>query len=70
MTSMPFFSFPLPKGPCDAATTCNGHGSCSNDGDCKCDNGFYTKNCSGKLFLNCPIIKILFEILNTYLSIY
>ena len=60
MTSMPFFSFPLPKVPCDAATTCNGHGSCTNDGDCICDNGFYATNCSGKPSLNCLIIEMVF----------
>ena len=61
---MQFFFFPLPKVPCDANTTCSGHGSCTNDGDCKCDSGFYTTNCSGKVYLNYPIIKIFFEILN------
>ena len=57
--------FPLPKVQCDATTTCSGHGSCTNDGDCKCDNGFYAADCSGKLSLNYSIIKIFFEILNT-----
>ena len=63
---MPFFFFPLPKVPCNATTTCNGHGSCTNDGDCNCDNGFYAANCSGKLSLNYPIIKIFFEIINGF----
>ena len=57
--------FPLPKVPCNATTTCSDHGSCTNDGNCQCDNGFYTANCSGKLSLNYSIIKIFFEILNT-----
>ena len=39
------FYFPLIKVLCDATTTCNGHGSCTNDGDCICDNGFYAANC-------------------------
>ena len=56
--------FPLPKVQCDATTTCSGHGTCTNDGDCKCDNGFYTADCSGKLSLNYSIIKIFFGILN------
>ena len=54
------FFFPLPKVQCDATTTCSGHGSCTNDGDCKCDNGFYTADCSGILSFNDPIIKIFF----------
>ena len=49
---MPFSFFPVPKVPCDATTTCNGHGSCTYDGDCQCDDGFYAANCSGKLSLN------------------
>ena len=61
---MSFFYFTLTKDPCDANTTCNGHGSCTNDGDCICDNGFYAANCSGKLSLNCLIIEMFFEILN------
>ena len=47
--SVTFFFFPLLKVPCDDTNTCNGHGSCTYDGDCKCDNGFYAANCSGKL---------------------
>ena len=46
---MAFFYFPLTKVPCDATTTCNGHGSCTNDGDCECDIGHYTEDCSSKL---------------------
>ena len=61
---MSFFYFPLTKVPCDATTTCNGHGSCTNDGDCECDSGFYAVNCSGKLSFNRSTIKIFFEILN------
>ena len=56
--------FPLPKVPCNATTTCSDHGSCTNDGNCQCDNGFFTANCSGKLSLNYSIIKIFFGILN------
>ena len=44
---MTFFFFPLFKVPCNATTTCSGHGSCSIDGDCKCDSGFFAANCSG-----------------------
>ena len=51
---MPFFFFHLPKVPCDAATTCNGHGTCTDDGDCKCDDSFYEADCSGKFSLKCP----------------
>ena len=57
-----FLFFHLPKVTCDATTTCSGHGSCSIDGDCKCDSGFFAANCSGKLYLNFPIIQIFFEI--------
>ena len=57
--------FPLPKVPCNATTTCSDHGSCTNDGYCQCDDGFYAASCSGKLSLNYSIIKIFFEILNT-----
>ena len=57
---IPFFIFPLPKVPCNAATTCNGHGSCTNDGYCQCNDGFYAADCSGKLSLNYSIIKIFF----------
>ena len=60
--------FPLPKVPCDATTTCNGHGSCTNDGGCKCDNGFYAADCSGILSLNDPIIKLFFWILNCFIK--
>ena len=67
---MPFFFFPLPKVPCDATTTCNGHGSCTDEGNCKCDNGFYAANCSGKLSLNCTIIQMFFEILNALFWIF
>ena len=49
------------KVPCNATITCNGHGSCTDDGDCKCDNGFYTADCSGILSLDDPIIKTFFE---------
>ena len=67
---MPFFSFPLPIVPCDAATTCNGHGSCSNDGHCQCDDGFYAANCSGKLFLNCRSSKYFLKFkIHTFLFI-
>ena len=48
---MPFFIFPLPKVPCDATTTCNSHGNCTNKGDCECDDGFYAADCSGKISL-------------------
>ena len=61
---MPFSFFTLPKVPCDAATTCNGHGSCTNDGDCQCDNGFYAASCSGTFSLIYSIIKIFLKVLN------
>ena len=65
---MPYFFFPLPKVPCDATTTCNGRGICTDDGNCKCNSGFYAANCSGKLSLNYSIIKIYFGILNALLK--
>ena len=56
---MPFFFFPLPKVPCDATTTCNSHGSCTNDGVCECDEDFYATDCSGKISLKyCTIISV------------
>ena len=61
---MPFFYFTLTKVPCNATTTCNGHGSCTDVGNCKCDNGFYVADCSGKLSLKYSIIRIFFGILN------
>ena len=33
---------------CDPATTCNGHGTCQEDGSCKCSYGFYGDSCSSK----------------------
>ena len=33
---------------CDPATTCSGHGTCTEDGSCKCSVGFYGDACSSK----------------------
>ena len=56
---MPFFFFPLPKVPCDPTTTCNSHGSCTNDGVCECDEDFYATDCSGNISLKyCTIISV------------
>ena len=33
---------------CDPATTCSGHGTCEEDGSCKCFVGFYGYSCSSK----------------------
>ena len=33
---------------CDPATTCSGHGTCTEDGSCKCSVGFYGDTCSSK----------------------
>ena len=33
---------------CDPATTCNGHGTCQEDGSCKCSDGFYGDSCLSK----------------------
>ena len=33
---------------CDPATTCSGHGTCTEDGSCKCSDGFYGDSCSSK----------------------
>ena len=45
---MTSFFFHVPKVGCDPLTTCNGQGICTDNGDCKCDNGFYTADCSSK----------------------
>ena len=35
---------------CDPSDTCSGHGTCEEDGSCKCSNGFYGDSCSSKSF--------------------
>ena len=42
---------------CDPATTCSGHGTCQEDGSCKCSNGFYGDSCSSKFLSFCYIGK-------------
>lgn len=32
---------------------CNGHGTCSNDGECQCDDGFFTSRNGDKCILSC-----------------
>ena len=34
---------------CNPNITCNGQGSCGNDGHCRCLDGLFGENCSGKL---------------------
>ena len=34
---------------CNPNTTCNGQGSCGDDGHCQCLDGLFGENCSGKL---------------------
>jgi hypothetical protein len=44
----------------DPTATCSGHGICTDDGSCKCDNGFFAADCSSKLLnLHNPVIKLL-----------
>ena len=33
---------------CDPSDTCSGHGTCEEDGSCKCSDGFYGDSCSSK----------------------
>ena len=36
-------------GFCNPNTTCNGQGTCGNDGHCQCFDGLFGENCSGNL---------------------
>ena len=42
------FSFHLIIVHCDPSETCSGHGTCQEDGSCKCSDGFYGVSCSSK----------------------
>ena len=42
------FSFHLIIVQCDPSETCSGHGTCQEDGSCKCSYGFYGDSCSSK----------------------
>ena len=46
----PFFSFVIAF--CNPNTTCNGQGSCGNDGHCQCLDSLFGENCSSNL-TNC-----------------
>ena len=43
---------------CDPATTCNGHGTCQEDGSCKCSDGFYGDFCSSKSKKNSGLVPV------------
>ena len=47
--SMSFILFVILLVLCNNITKCNHHGTCGDDGNCICDNGYYGPNCSSKL---------------------